>query len=79
MAANDPQQWGIIGSLILALLAVARFLLRWEKTFSDAARDEITALRMELGEMRSHIARCEAENTDLRRRVSDLEQGMSTP
>ena len=71
--SGDAPQWGIVGSLLVALLGIGRFLLRWEKTFSEAAKDEIVVLRKELAELRAHVAQCEIDNAELRRRIASLE------
>ena len=72
MPVNDVPEWGIVGSLTIALLAVGRTLWRWEQTFSDAARDEIGVLRAELAELRGHVARCEIETAELRNQNAAL-------
>ena len=76
-AGNDIPQWGVVGSLVAALLAVGRFLLRWERTFSEAARDELVLLREELAEIRSHVAQCEADNKALRAEIDALRQRLA--
>lgn len=68
----EPQQWGIVGSLVVALLAVGRFLIRWERTFTDAARDEIVQLRSDIAELRGHVAKCEQDHERQRLRTEEL-------
>ena len=70
--SSDLPQWGVVGSLVAALLAVGRFLLRWERTFSEAARDELVVLREELAEVRKHVAQCEVDNRALRAEIDAL-------
>lgn len=63
---QDPVQWGVVASLVVSLLAVGRFLIRWEHTFTDEAREEIRKLRAEHADIRSDFALIEAENARLR-------------
>lgn len=82
MPSNDPSQWGVLCSLIVALLAVGRTLWKWEQTFTAAARDEIVLLRVRITELEAHVRRCEDDtvqlrddNAELRRRIVLLEEG----
>ena len=62
---ND--QYGIISGMILGLGVIARFIWRWEKTFGDAAIEELKFLRKEVKNLR-------AENLDLILKVRELEK-----
>jgi hypothetical protein len=54
--------YSVLGAMLLGLGAIARFIWRWEKTFTDSAIDELKRLREEVKTLRE-------ENTDLHQRL----------
>lgn len=58
-----PNEFGYIGGMLIGLGAIARFIWRWEKTFTDSAIEELERLRKELLILRE-------ENEILRRRLN---------
>lgn len=53
------ENYGIIGGMLLGLGAIARFIWRWEKTFTDSAIDELKRLRKENDFLRQELRRLE--------------------
>jgi len=51
--------YGVIAGMLLGLGAIARFIWRWEKTFTDSAIDELKRLRVENQELRDKLRRLE--------------------
>lgn len=62
MAPND---YGVVGGTLIGLAVIARFIWRWEKTFTDSAIDELTRLRVEIKEVRQKYEDCESEKRRL--------------
>lgn len=65
--------YGVLGGLFAGLAVIARFIWRWEKTFTDSAIDELKRLRDELKDVRKKYEDCEQENMLLRSRIESLE------
>lgn len=61
---ND-NSFGVIGGLLLGLGAIARFIWRWEKTFTDTAVDQVKAFREENENLRK-------ENERLHKLLSEM-------
>lgn len=55
--------YGVIAGMLLGLGAIARFIWRWEKTFTDSAIDELKRLRVENQELRDKLRRLESGGT----------------
>lgn len=72
-SANSPHEWGILGAVVATVLTVARFLWRWERTFTEVATSELERIRREQSEereqLRAEIAALRQENAMLMARL----------
>lgn len=55
-------QYGVIGGMLVGLGVIARFIWKWEKTFTDSAIEELQRLRQENRELREKLRRYEDRN-----------------
>lgn len=59
-----PQMASTMTGMLVGLAAIARFIWKWEKTFTDSAIEELKFLRAEVKRLRS-------ENDDLYDRLNN--------